>query len=127
MTESLETIYQVVGEQGITSLTGFFYSQIPSDEILGPMYAKEDLIAAELRLRGFLTYRLGGPASYITERGAPRLRMRHAPFVIDQVARDRWVVLMNRALDQVAFPDAVKTSLRQFFAETATFLINSQN
>ena len=57
---------------------------------------------AEQRLRDFLIYRFGGPPLYIEQRGHPRLRMRHAPFPIGQGARDRWLQLMDRALDEAA-------------------------
>jgi truncated hemoglobin YjbI len=39
----------------------------------------------------FLEQYWGGPTTYSDERGHPRLRMRHAPFVIDPDARDRWL------------------------------------
>ena len=32
----------------------------------------------------------GGPTTYSDERGHPRLRMRHAPFVIGEAERDAW-------------------------------------
>lgn len=121
---TIDEVYSHVGNEGFTRLVAAFYAQIPSDDRLGPMYPPEDLAGAEARLRGFLIYRCGGPATYIEERGGPRLRMRHAPFVITPAARDRWVLLMNRALDQAAFPPAVDHTLRTFLAETATFLIN---
>jgi len=69
--------------------------------------------------------RFGGPPRYIEERGHPRLRMRHMPFTLDEAARDRWVALMNRALDEVALPAEVTLLLREFFATTATFLRNA--
>lgn len=88
------------------------------------MYATADLEVAERHLRGFLIYRFGGPDWYIKERGNPRLRMRHGPFVVNALARDRWVKLMSAALDTTNFPGPVDAALRAFFAETATFLIN---
>ena len=117
-------VYPVVGTEGFTRLVAAFYRQVPMDDILGPMYPADDLPAAEQRLRDFLIYRFGGPTVYIEERGHPRLRMRHAPFAIGTSARDRWVQLMDRALDQAAFPDEAKQLLRAFFAAMATFLIN---
>lgn len=89
------------------------------------MYDKAELSEAERRLREFLIYRLGGPDRYIVERGNPKLRMRHGPFVIDQAARDRWLKLMYSALDSTGLPTAVDAALRTFFAETATFLMNA--
>jgi len=125
MSTAPETVYDVVGESGIQRLVRAFYARVPADEILGPMYPTAEMAESERRLLGFLTYRLGGPDHYIAERGAPRLRMRHAPFVINQAARDRWLSLMSHALQEARFPPDITTALTQFFAETATFLINS--
>lgn len=119
-------IYARVGEEGFAALVRAFYAQVPDDEILGALYPAEDLAGAEERLRDFLVGRFGGPARYIEQRGHPRLRMRHAPFWIDQRARDRWMALMNRALDTVALPTDVTSVLRSFFEQTATFMINRQ-
>lgn len=123
MTE--DAIYARIGEDGFARLIRAFYAQVPTDDILGPMYPKDDLAGAEERLRDFLIGRFGGPPRYIEQRGHPRLRMRHMPFVIDQAARDRWVTLMDRALDQVAFPADVTETLRAFLHDTATFMKNS--
>jgi hemoglobin len=88
------------------------------------MYPPHDLAGAEERLRDFLIGRFGGPPRYIEQRGHPRLRMRHAPFAIDATARNRWVTLMDRALDEVGLPEEVTMLLREFFHSTATFMIN---
>lgn len=103
-----------------------FYRQVPEDDILGPMYPREDLSGAEMRLRDFLIFRFGGPPRYLEERGHPRLRMRHAPFPVDGAARDRWIQLMTRALDEAALPAEADAKLREFFLHVATFLINRQ-
>jgi hemoglobin len=120
-------VYPVVGSDGFERLVSAFYRQVPADDVLGPMYPPEDLKGAEQRLRDFLIYRFGGPPSYIEERGHPRLRMRHAPFPINQASRDRWIQLMNRALDQVAFPHEVQQLLQDFFGAMATFMINRKD
>ena len=112
------------GSEGFERLAAAFYRQVPGDDVLGPLYPADDFPGAEQRLRDFLIYRFGGPAVYIEQRGHPRLRMRHAPFPIGQGARDRWVQLMNRALDEAALPDEVQQLLRTFFGATATFLVN---
>ncbi len=117
-------IYPLIGEDGFERLVRAFYRQVPGDDVLGPMYPDDDLSGAEERLRGFLIFRFGGPATYIEQRGHPRLRMRHAPFSIDQAARDRWMKLMNTALDEAALPAEAARVLREFFASTATFMIN---
>jgi hemoglobin len=117
-------VYSAIGQEGFERLIAAFYRQIPNDGILGPLYRGRDLAAAELRLRDFLIYRFGGPQRYIEERGHPRLRMRHAPFAIDQAARDRWLQLMRTALAESHLPREASEVLRNFFESTATFLIN---
>jgi hemoglobin len=125
MTEiSEDQIYSLIGEDGFSRLVAAFYRQIPTDDILGPMYPAHDYAGAEQRLRDFLIFRFGGPPRYIEERGHPRLRMRHAPFTIDGPARLRWVQLMDNALAEAALPAAADNILRVFFHNTATFLIN---
>jgi len=118
-------VYAIIGEDGFARLVRAFYLQVPSDPILGAMYPGHDFAGAEQRLRDFLIGRFGGPPRYIEERGHPRLRMRHMPFKLDEGARDRWVMLMDRALDDVALPADVTSLLREFFAATATFLRNA--
>ena len=119
-----EQIYETIGEGGFTRLVRAFYAQVPDDAILGVMYPQDDLAGAEERLREFLIGRFGGPQRYIEQRGHPRLRMRHMPFAIDAAARNRWVMLMDRALEESKFPADVTTLLREFFHGVATFMIN---
>ncbi|MGE3955074.1 MAG: globin [Vicinamibacterales bacterium] len=119
-------IYQAIGEEGFERLVAAFYRQVPGDDILGPMYPPDDLEGAEQRLRDFLIGRFGGPQRYIEQRGHPRLRMRHAPFAIDGAARDRWVQLMSRALDETGLPREVELALRPFFEGVATMMMNTR-
>lgn len=122
MTE--EQVFDAVGEEGFARLIHAFYAQVPGDPILGPMYPPDDLAGAEERLRDFVIGRFGGPPRYMERRGHPRLRMRHVPFAIDTAARDRWVALMDRALDEAALPADAAAILREFFHGVATFMIN---
>lgn len=117
-------VFDAIGEEGFRKLVAAFYKQVPQDEILGPMYPKNDMPGAEQRLRDFLIFRFGGPQHYIAERGHPRLRMRHAPFAVGQQARDRWMQLMNNALREADLPAEADATLRRFFESTATFLMN---
>jgi hemoglobin len=117
-------VYAAIGNEGFERLIAAFYKQIPQDDILGPMYRGRDLAGAEERLRGFLIYRFGGPQTYIEERGHPRLRMRHVPFVIDRAARDRWMRLMRTAFQETNLPPEPAAILLRFFESTATAMIN---
>ncbi len=123
MTDDQE-IYQRIGEEGFERLVRAFYRRIPDDDLLGPMYPNNDLEGAEQRLRDFLVGRFGGPQRYVQQRGHPRLRMRHAPFPIDQAARDRWMQLMTVALTEAELPEDVSAYLHEFFDGVATFMMN---
>src|SRR6202142_886003 len=108
-------VFAAVGEEGFARLIAAFYKQVPGDELLGPMYPAHDLAGAEQRLRDYLIYRFGGPQKYIEERGHPRLRGRHMPFAISKAARDRWMLLMDRALMEAALPADAVRPIREFF------------
>ena len=119
-------VYTLIGEDGFQRLVAAFYRRVPQDDVLGPMYPRNDFPGAEQRLREFLVQRFGGPDRYSQRRGHPRLRMRHAPFHIDQRARDRWIELMEAALAETNLPEAATVPLRRFFHDAATFMINRQ-
>ena len=119
-------VYSLIGEEGFTRLVAAFYRRVPADDVLGPMYPKQDFAGAEQRLREFLIQRFGGPDHYSRRRGHPRLRMRHFPFQIDRAARDRWIELMEQALAEVQLPDPAVGPLRKFFHDAATFMINRE-
>lgn len=118
-------IYAAIGDEGFHRLIAAFYRQVPNDDILGPIYPQHDLLGAEERLRSFIIYRFGGPDTYIEKRGHPRLRMRHAPFRVDEKARNRWMELMTNALDEVQFPTEIRELLSAYFESTATAMMNS--
>jgi hemoglobin len=125
MSDLLDTnIYSIIGTDGFTRLVAAFYRRVATDDLLRPLYPEADLAPAEVRLRDFLIQRFGGPMDYSARRGHPRLRMRHAPFIVDQRGRDRWVELMEAALAETNLPAEVIPPLRKFFHEAATFMIN---
>ena len=67
-----------------------FYDGVADDPVLRPMYPPDDIDGARERLSVFLVQYWGGPTDYSDTRGHPRLRMRHAPFVIGEAERDAW-------------------------------------
>lgn len=123
-TDPVQSVYARVGAEKIGAIVAAFYRQIPDDDILGPMYPAHDLAGAEERLRDFLIFRFGGPQTYLEKRGHPALRMRHRTFTISPAARERWVAMMGRALDETDVPEDVREPMRKFLGDVATFLIN---
>jgi hemoglobin len=90
----------------------------------------EDLAEPRRHLAGFLTQYWGGPSTYSDERGHPRLRMRHAPFVIGEAERDAWLRHMLASLDAVAAtrgtPEQEVTRIRSYLTDVADFLVNAR-
>ena len=125
-----QTLYERSGgESFFQALVAGFYARVATDPVLRPMYP-EDLGAAERRLRLFLMQYFGGPTTYDQERGHPRLRMRHLPFVIDKRAKDIWLAHMNASLDEEiashrwTISASDESSLRSYLSDTANFLVN---
>ncbi len=117
-------VWAALGPDGCAALVRDFYAGIPDDPVLGPMYPADDLAGAEERLRDFLAFRLGGDDRYARTRGHPRLRMRHAPFPIDDAARAAWLRRMHAALDARGLPEGPRAALGAFFEHVAAFLVN---
>ena len=122
MTE--EELYGAIGDDGFTRLVRAFYAQVPGDDVLGPMYPPHDLAGAEERLRDFLIGRFGGPPRYIERAGTRVCGCATRRLRSIEAARNRWVMLMDRALDEARLPDDATSLLREFLHSTATFMIN---
>ena len=105
-------------------LVSRFYTGVAADPVLRPLYPEADLGPAARRLTLFLAQYWGGPRTYDDERGHPRLRMRHAPFPIDAVARDRWLVHMRAALAELAPPRDVADELERYLSMAAEAMQN---
>ncbi|WP_167142477.1 globin [Canibacter zhoujuaniae] len=121
----LDTVWSHVGgSETFEKIVREFYRRVQTDEILAPMYPDNDWEGAIWRLQKFLEQYWGGPTTYSEQRGHPRLRMRHAAFPINAVARDRWLLHMNAALDAVKLPPMHDTAIRDYVTRAATALIN---
>lgn len=124
------SVYDAVGGLPFfVDLVEGFYAGVSTDLVLRPMYP-EDLTDSRRHLAGFLAQYWGGPSTYSDERGHPRLRMRHAPFVIGEAERDAWLRHMLGSLDAVAAArgtpvDAVDR-IRAYLTDVADFLVNTR-
>ena len=119
-------MYDAVGGQAFfDSLVDRFYDGVADDPVLRPLYP-DDLGPARARLAGFLAQYWGGPPHYSAERGHPRLRMRHAPFVIGGAERDAWMGHMRASLVAAEMSDDIRSAMLDYFESAATHLINKQ-
>jgi hemoglobin len=119
---------RVGGEQFFTDLVDHFYLDVAGDPLLRPLYP-DDLTESRRHLALFLMQYWGGPATYNEQRGHPRLRMRHAPFVVGPAERDAWLRHMRSAVDRMVETDRLVPSdaeeLRAYFDMAANSLVNA--
>jgi hemoglobin len=112
------------GEEFFTALVDRFYEGVGTDPLLRPMYP-EDLTDSRRHLALFLMQYWGGPGQYNNERGHPRLRMRHAPFVIGPEASAAWLRHMTDAVHRSGLAPADQKELLDYLTMAAGNLINS--
>jgi hemoglobin len=119
---------RVGGEQFFTDLVDHFYVGVAGDPLLRPLYP-DDLIESRRHLALFLMQYWGGPPTYNEQRGHPRLRMRHAPFVVGPAERDSWLRHMRSAVDRMVETDRLVASdaeeLDAYFDMAAHSLVNA--
>lgn len=124
------SLYDVVGGAPFFErLVDAFYDGVATDDVLLPMYPEQpDLTGARERLTLFLIQYWGGPTTYSDERGHPRLRLRHMPFHVGPLERDRWLLHMRAAVEATcadeSVPDGVAEALIGYFEPAAEHLRN---
>ena len=124
---------RVGGTAFFDELVAAFYEGVAADELLAPLYPdRPDFGPARRRLSLFLAQYWGGPHTYLEERGHPRLRMRHFPFHVGPLERDRWLLHMSAAVERTcaaldlseAERDMVADELMGYFVPAAEHLRN---
>jgi len=125
----MATLYERVGgDQFFIDLVDRFYLGVAGDPLLRPLYP-DDLVEPARHLALFLVQYWGGPGSYSEERGHPRLRLRHAPFVIGAPERDAWLRHMSDALGALEAAGRIEPAdageLRAYLDMAANTLVNA--
>ena len=129
MTSDEQLLFERVdGEAFFVRLVDRFYAGVVGDPVLAPLYPPDDIEGAKARLAGFLVQFWGGPSTYSDQRGHPRLRMRHAPFVIGEAEREAWFRHMATAVGDAAdagelTPDD-EARMLSYFHRAAEHMVN---
>lgn len=123
------TLYERVGGPGqgdafFERLVDAFYEGVVTDPVLLPLYPQADIAGARHRLSLFLIQYWGGPTTYLDERGHPKLRMRHMPFHVGPLERDRWLHHMVHAVEAATDDPEIQTTLLRYFVPAAEHLRN---
>ena len=124
--ESQQTFFESIGgHDTIKHIVDVFYDGVATDELLRPMYPEEDLEPAKERFTLFLQQYWGGPGTYSEQRGHPRLRMRHAPFVVNSASRERWLLHFREGLDAANLTPEQDAQFWAYVQHAATFMVNT--
>lgn len=120
-----KSLYEIVGPNFFIHLVDAFYDGIETDQVLLPLYPEgSETTGARQRLALFLIQYWGGPDTYMQERGHPRLRMRHNPFVIGALERDHWLMHMASAIEQT-IPEVDEAYREHVTTELANYMVNA--
>jgi hemoglobin len=120
------SLYERVGGMPFfETLVDHFYVGVVADEVLWPLYPDHgDLEGAKRRFTLFLGQYWGGPQTYMEERGHPKLRLRHMPFHVGPLERDRWLVHMAAAIEVTTTDESIRQELLAYFVPAAEHLRN---
>lgn len=123
--DEISMFERVGGTQFFETLVDHFYVGVVADEVLWPLYPDQsDLDGAKRRLALFLGQYWGGPPTYMEERGHPKLRLRHLPFHVGPLERDRWLVHMAAAIEATTNDESLQQELLAYFVPAAEHLRN---
>lgn len=123
MNEPVSIFEAVGGTPWFEALIERFYDAVETDLLLRPLYP-DDLTESREHMVLFLQQYWGGPTTYSNERGHPRLRMRHAPFVITSAEKDAWLKHMLSAVRSGDLHPEIEQRMVDYFDNAANHLIN---
>ena len=120
---------EIHADQALARRLGRRYAELaPVVATAGELDAAEADLAdgsARRRFMLFLVQYWGGPGTYSEERGHPRLRMRHAPFTVDETAQEHWLTHFRAALDEVGLTEEQDARLWGYVTYAAQFMRNA--
>ncbi|MCU4185673.1 globin [Acidiferrimicrobium sp. IK] len=118
---------RVGGTPFFDELTKRFYEGVAADPVLAPLYPSDpdEFEQARVNLLWFLVQYWGGPATYSEERGHPKLRLRHAPFVIGAAERDAWLAHMTEAVRAAGLSPLDEAQMLTYFQASAAHMVNA--
>ena len=128
MSDTPQTPYQILGENGIRHLTNTFYDimdSLPEVAGLRAMHAK-DLSVMKEKLADYLIGWMGGPPLYADKYGTVCMTTPHEPYHIGPAERDQWLLCMDKALEQTGASEELVEMLKVPLFRIADAVRNKQ-
>lgn len=103
MTKPVPTLYEWMGgAPAIEKLLVTFYSRVPNDPILAPVFAGMSRDHVK-HVAAFIGEVFGGPKAYTG--GHNHMIRRHANRSLNDAQRKRWIAMLLEAADELGVPD----------------------
>lgn len=106
-----------VGEERFKELVNAHYEAIRESDIafLFPIFDEDDFEQAKKNAFDFLIQESGGPDYFKQNRGESQMVGRHAPFRIDEGARQTWLSIYNVLLEELSEEGINKEYIQSFW------------
>ncbi|GGW96173.1 group II truncated hemoglobin [Alteromonas halophila] len=124
------TPYQKLGgDEAVRQLANQFYDIMSTDPAVADLYAMHPKPLDSIRhtFYLYLSMWLGGPKTYVEQRGHPRLRARHLSFTVTPALKEQWMYCMRKAMFASVSDLALAHALLADLDALATHMINSEN
>lgn len=120
------SLYEILGEEGIRNMISDLYDLLIVSEISDLFPAdKEEFRLAKQHAADFLIQRFGGPDYYKQRRGNPVLVKRHKPFSISPQGRIVWLNCYREVLLKQKLPEKPMLEYWRFLDEFSTWMVNT--
>ena len=105
-TKPVPTLYEWMGgAPALEKLLATFYSRVPSDPILGPVFAGMSPHHVK-HVSAFIGEVFGGPKAYSADHGGHgHMIHQHANRSLTETHRKRWIAMLVEAADELGVPD----------------------
>ena len=117
-------IARICGRAKVEAIVDDFYQRVAADPVQRAIYP-EDLEPGIRKLKLFLEQWLGGPTVYSDLYGHPRLKRRHFPFVIDELAAGRWLRYMREAMTAQGVSSEQQAAIFKGLGPLAHHMVNA--
>ena len=104
MTPAPSLVEWIGGPARLRELMTLFYSRVPADPVLGPVFARMPAEHAD-HVAAFVAEVFGGPKEYSGRHGGHRaMVLKHANHGLTEPQRQRWMSLLLACADEAGLP-----------------------
>lgn len=120
-------LLESLGEEGVRDMINKHYGllKISSIKHLFPVHNEKAFELAKKHSADFFIQLSGGPNYFEQNRGAPKMRQRHAKFQIDANARVIWLECFKTVVEDLDMSDEIKQDFWDYLNPFSAWMINS--